>query len=276
VSVFALFLFLRFCSFPDKLYNVSHIKSQILDLQAAASLAKKESKKFDLGHFMFCGSPGMQCFALFPNLFINLSNRILFRVFRFSVSLHAIDLVGTGKTTVARVIAHILYELELISVRDRLVETSGTQLVGDYVGQTKTKVWEKMKEANGGVLFIDEAYMLANQRASYADEAVASLIEGMTSNELKGLVIIIAGYRDQIEAMLDSCNPGLKSRFTHLVEFKDWTADNCCEFFTNTAKVYHAIHIVCCCSPSSSFSPPSPSCFQFGFLTNCLERVLHD
>lgn len=185
----------------DKLYNVGHIKKQIQDLQAAASLAKRESKKFELGHFMFCGSP------------------------------------GTGKTTVARVIANILYDLELVSVRDRLVETSGMQLVGDYVGQTKTKVWEKMKEANGGVLFIDEAYMLMPARANpFAEEAVATLIEGMTSTELKGLVVIIAGYQKQIDDMLNTCNPGLKSRFTHLVEFKDWTAENCCEFFVNTAK----------------------------------------
>lgn len=146
------------------------------------------------------------------------------------------QLIGTGKTTVARVIGNILFDLGLLSVRGRLVVTSGTELVGDYVGQTKTKVNLKMKEANGGVLFIDEAYMLAKQRGGFADEAIGTLLEGMTSDELRGLVVIIAGYRDHIDHFL-TLNPGLPSRFTHLVEFKDWTAEDCCLFFEEKAEV---------------------------------------
>ncbi len=125
--------------------------------------------------------------------------------------------VGTGKTKVARVMTKILFQMDCLAT-EQIVETSGLQLTGDYLGQTKTKVTQKMSEAKGGVLFIDEAYELG--KGMYGNEAMTTILEGMTSREYKELVIVIAGYINEIDEMLDR-NPGLKSRFTEYLEFKD-------------------------------------------------------
>jgi AAA+ superfamily predicted ATPase len=138
---------------------------------------------------------------------------------------------GTGKTTVARVMAKILFQMDCLAT-EQIIETSGLQLTGDYLGQTKTKVTQKMSEAKGGVLFIDEAYELG--KGMYGNEAMTTILEGMTSPEYKGLVIVIAGYTNEIDEMLDR-NPGLKSRFTEYLEFKDWLPANCVSLFVSYA-----------------------------------------
>jgi len=127
--------------------------------------------------------------------------------------------------------AKILHGIELIAT-DTIVETSGLDLTGEYLGQTKKKVEEKMGQAKGGVLFIDEAYELG--KGHYGEEAMTTLLAGMTSPEYKGMVIIIAGYQADINDMLDR-NVGLKSRFTQQFDFLSWSPQQCYVYFKEQA-----------------------------------------
>ena len=136
-------------------------------------------------------------------------------------------LSGTGKTTVARTIAKVLFGLGLIP-SDRIVETSALELTADYVGQTTTKVTEALRESKGGILFIDEAYNLGI--GPFGKEACDTIVAAMTSEQFKDVVIVIAGYPHDIDSMLNS-NAGLKSRFTHFFEFPDWRPEDCKSFF---------------------------------------------
>eukprot|EP00568_Trieres_chinensis_P019293 CAMPEP_0183330392 /NCGR_PEP_ID=MMETSP0160_2-20130417/85281_1 /TAXON_ID=2839 ORGANISM="Odontella Sinensis, Strain Grunow 1884" /NCGR_SAMPLE_ID=MMETSP0160_2 /ASSEMBLY_ACC=CAM_ASM_000250 /LENGTH=413 /DNA_ID=CAMNT_0025498599 /DNA_START=1 /DNA_END=1239 /DNA_ORIENTATION=- len=128
--------------------------------------------------------------------------------------------------------ANVLYGLGLLP-SDKLTETSGLDLTADFVGQTKTKVTEALKEAKGGILFIDEAYNLGF--GSYGKEACDTIVAAMTSEEFKDVVIVIAGYPSDINKMLDS-NAGLKSRFTQFFHFPDWEVMDCLQFFTSKAE----------------------------------------
>jgi Holliday junction resolvasome RuvABC ATP-dependent DNA helicase subunit len=140
---------------------------------------------------------------------------------------------GTGKTTVARAMAQILNELGVLGT-DKIVTCSALDLQGSYVGQTKDKVNEKMLEAQGGVLFIDEAYTLGGGTGSagaFSQEAVDQLVKLMTDPEhLKKTVVILAGYKEPMEQMMRHANPGLLSRFDERIEFPDWSADDCVAF----------------------------------------------
>jgi ATPase family associated with various cellular activities (AAA) len=138
-----------------------------------------------------------------------------------------VSLSGTGKTTVARVIAEVLFSLSLLP-SNKIVETSALDLTADYVGQTTTKVNEALNDAKGGVLFIDEAYNLGF--GPFGKEACDTIVAAMTSEKFKDVVIVIAGYPHEIDSMLNS-NAGLKSRFTHYFEFPDWKPDDCKSFF---------------------------------------------
>ncbi len=129
---------------------------------------------------------------------------------------------GTGKTTVARILAAIYCELGLLS-KGTLVETDRSGLVAGYVGQTALKVTEVVKSAIGGVLFIDEAYSLTKQGSAndYGNEAIDTLVKLMEDNR-DDLVVIVAGYTDEMRQFLKS-NTGLISRFNTFIEFKDYT-----------------------------------------------------
>ena len=140
---------------------------------------------------------------------------------------------GTGKTTVARSMAGILHNLGLLG-RNNIVIRSGLDLQGSYVGQTKDKVNEAMAEAQGGVLFIDEAYTLGGGQgyhSVFAQEAVDQLVALMTEPEhLHRTVVILAGYPDAMQRMLSSSNEGLISRCTGRLDFPDWDAADCMEY----------------------------------------------
>ncbi|TPX59440.1 hypothetical protein PhCBS80983_g02469 [Powellomyces hirtus] len=186
----------------DNLYNVDHIKTQLKALESAMIVARNEGDEApEVGHFVFGGSP------------------------------------GTGKTTVCRVMAQILFELDLIGT-DKVVETSGLDLTAEFVGQTKAKVTEKLEEGRGGVLFIDEAYELGI--GPYGQEAMTTLLAAMTDPVYKGMVIVVAGYQEDMDTMLNR-NPGLKSRFNHYMAFRDWESEHCCQYFKDQAakKHYH-------------------------------------
>ena len=116
---------------------------------------------------------------------------------------------------------------------DKIVETSALDLTAEYVGQTKTKVEEKLKEASGGLLFIDEAYNLGD--GVFGKEACDTLVQAMTSEQYGDVLICIAGYNTEINKMLDT-NAGLKSRFSNYFQFPDWEAKDCVNFFTRLAE----------------------------------------
>ena len=134
---------------------------------------------------------------------------------------------GTAKTTVARLFARIMQENDLLS-RGQLVEVGRSELVGKYVGWTANIIKEKFKAAEGGVLFIDEAYSLVDDRGgSFGDEAINTIVQEM-ENRRKDTVVIFAGYPEPMEAFL-SRNPGLRSRIAFHVPFADYSAEELCE-----------------------------------------------
>lgn len=129
---------------------------------------------------------------------------------------------GTGKTTIARLLAKIYKAMGLLS-KGHLTETDRAGLVGGYVGQTALKVADVVKKAIGGVLFIDEAYSLTVGRGEndYGFEAVDTLLKYMEDNR-DDLIVIVAGYPKPMEEFLNS-NPGLKSRFNKFLYFDDYS-----------------------------------------------------
>lgn len=129
---------------------------------------------------------------------------------------------GTAKTTVARLIAQVLKEEDILS-SGRFVECGRQDLVGKYVGWTAHIVEEKFKEAQGGVLFIDEAYSLVDDSRSYGDEAINTIIQLM-ENYRSDVIVIFAGYTDKMKQLLDR-NEGLRSRIAFHLDFPDYSPD---------------------------------------------------
>ena len=143
---------------------------------------------------------------------------------------------GTAKTTVARILAGIFYEIGLVEHED-LIEVGRGGLVGEYVGKTALKVEDLFKKANGRVLFIDEAYSLVDCRDnSFGDEAINTLVQQMENNRDR-TIVILAGYPDKMEEFL-ARNPGLKSRVPFQVGFKDYKAEDLVRITTAEASRY--------------------------------------
>jgi len=142
---------------------------------------------------------------------------------------------GTGKTTVARIVAQIYKENGVLS-KGQLVETDRGGLVEGYIGQTAPKTTKKVKEALGGVLFIDEAYALTpeDDARDFGQEAVNTLLKLMEDHK-EDLVVIVAGYSEEMKRFIDS-NPGLKSRFTTYIDFPDYTSEEMQQIFELTAQ----------------------------------------
>ena len=134
---------------------------------------------------------------------------------------------GTAKTTVARLFAEIMKD-EKILPSGNFVEAGRADLVGDHVGATAPLVKKKFKEAQGGVLFIDEAYSLCDSYENgFGDEAINTLVQEM-ENHKDDVIVIFAGYPAQMKQFLDR-NPGMASRIAFHVEFKDYSTDELCD-----------------------------------------------
>lgn len=143
---------------------------------------------------------------------------------------------GTGKTTVARIVAKIFKELGILS-KGHLVEVSRADLVAGYVGQTAIKTNEKIDSALDGVLFIDEAYTLSNGGENdFGQEAIDTILKRM-EDDRKRLVVIVAGYTNEIKNFINS-NPGLSSRFNRYIEFADYTELELVEIFKSNLSKY--------------------------------------
>lgn len=142
---------------------------------------------------------------------------------------------GTGKTTVARLLAEVYYSLGALS-GGQLVETDRSGLVSGYIGQTAQRVMEVAQSAMGGILFIDEAYTLTAGKGEkdFGQEAVDTLLKVMEDNR-ENLVVIVAGYTGLMEEFLDS-NPGLRSRFNKFIKFQDYTPTQLLDIMKSMAR----------------------------------------
>jgi SpoVK/Ycf46/Vps4 family AAA+-type ATPase len=144
---------------------------------------------------------------------------------------------GTGKTTVARLLAQIYRTLGVVE-KGHLVETDRAGLVAGFVGQTATKVVEVFDRADGGVLLIDEAYALARgSENDFGREAIDTIVK-LIEDRREQLVVIAAGYPDEMATFIDS-NPGLRSRFPKTIEFPDYTTDELVAIFESLGNKGH-------------------------------------
>ena len=136
---------------------------------------------------------------------------------------------GTGKTTVARIMARVYHTLGILS-KGQLVEVDRSGLVAGYVGQTALKTTQVIEKALGGVLFIDEAYALSGKGGQdFGQEAIDTILKAMEDHR-DDLVVIVAGYEDLMEDFIHS-NPGLESRFNRFLHFADYTVEELCAIF---------------------------------------------
>ena len=141
---------------------------------------------------------------------------------------------GTGKTTVARIVAEIYRSLDILD-KGHLVETDRSGLVGEYQGHTAIKTKAVVAKALGGVLFIDEAYaIIKDESDTFGYEALNTLTKEIEDHR-DNLVVIIAGYKNEMEQLI-SKNPGLRSRFNTVIDFEDYHNDELLTIFNNLIK----------------------------------------
>ena len=167
---------------------------------------------------------------------------------------------GTGKTTVARIIANLYKELGVIS-KGQFVETDRSGLVAGYVGQTAIKTKELIDSAMGGVLFIDEAYTLAPEGSGgndFGQEAIDTLLKAMEDNR-DDFIVIVAGYPDLMNRFINS-NPGLNSRFNKYLYFNDYNAEELEKIFMLMCEKYQYV-------PDEELKEKLPEFFQLMVLT---------
>lgn len=135
---------------------------------------------------------------------------------------------GTGKTTVARILADIYRKMGVLS-KGHLVEVDRAGLVSQYIGETAIKTQEVINKALGGILFIDEAYTLVKEGRDHGQEAIDTLLKAMEDHR-EDFVVIVAGYDNLMNSFINS-NPGLKSRFSKYFHFPDYSADEMEQIF---------------------------------------------
>lgn len=179
----------------DNLVGMESVKQEITNLAMLINMHVQRGDKENLGgnHYVFTGNP------------------------------------GTGKTTVARIMAEVLHALGIVS-KGHLIEADRSKLVAGFTGQTAIKTNQLVDNAMGGVLFIDEAYMLVtSDQDTFGKEAVDTLLKRLEDDRGK-FVCIVAGYTDQMHNFLES-NPGLNSRFTQTIHFPDYSATELAQIF---------------------------------------------
>jgi len=153
------------------------------------------------------------------------------------VSLHLVFTgnPGTGKTTVARILAQLYKEIGILK-KGQLVEVDRADLVAGYVGQTAIKTKEVIEKAMGGILFIDEAYTLIKEGNDFGQEVIDTLLKEM-EDQRDDFIVVVAGYQELMEKFINS-NPGLKSRFNKYFTFPDYTNEELWQIFQDICKGY--------------------------------------
>ncbi|HWJ03152.1 MAG TPA: stage V sporulation protein K [Verrucomicrobiae bacterium] len=180
----------------DALIGLTTVKKLIKEVQAFVEIQKRRSKEKLVAeplvlHMIFRGNP------------------------------------GTGKTTVARIVGRLFKEMGVLQ-KGHVIEVERADLVGEYIGHTAQKTREQTKRAQGGVLFIDEAYSLARGgEKDFGKEAIDVLVKAMEDNK-ENLILILAGYRDEMDWFLET-NPGLRSRFPIHINFPDYNTEELLE-----------------------------------------------
>lgn len=139
---------------------------------------------------------------------------------------------GTGKTTVARLLSDILFNLGYTR-KNKLVEVSAKDLIAEYIGQTSGKTYNVMKSAFGGVLFIDEAYSIIDSdgKGTFASDCISTILKVM-EDQRDNIIVIFAGYQKEMENFI-KFNPGLQSRIGYKIEFEDYSVDELAQIFDN-------------------------------------------
>lgn len=141
---------------------------------------------------------------------------------------------GTGKTTVARALAKLFVQQEVLT-KGHIIEADRADLVGEYIGQTAHKTRSLVQRAQGGVLFIDEAYALARGgEKDFGKEAIDTLVKHMEDHH-QSFILILAGYPDEMEFFLEM-NPGLASRFPFILDFEDYKPNELMEIAKKMVK----------------------------------------
>lgn len=138
---------------------------------------------------------------------------------------------GTGKTTIAKILAHELYELGYIE-ENKVKEATAQDFIAGYVGQTAIKTKKLLEKLEGGVVLVDEAYSFAGRGQEFAQEALAELMKAMEKNNT---VFIFAGYKDEMDEFINM-NPGFKDRIGRVINFEDYTEEQLLEMFKNKVK----------------------------------------
>ncbi len=140
---------------------------------------------------------------------------------------------GTGKTTIARIMADMLFSIGVIRTH-KFIEAERKDLIAEYVGQTAKKTGDVIDRAMGGILFIDEAYTLTPHRAGdFGAEAIATLIKAMEDNK-NNLIVIFAGYKEEMR-QFKNANPGIASRIGYTFDFDDYSTEELLEIFMKKA-----------------------------------------
>lgn len=143
---------------------------------------------------------------------------------------------GTGKTTVARILGKIFNSLGILS-KGHLVEVSREDLVGAYIGWTEMKTKKVLEKARGGILFIDEAYSLANESSNDFGAQAIDVINKFMEDHRNNIIVIAAGYNDDMKAFVEM-NEGLKSRFTNTIHFNDYSPQELFDILLLTTEKY--------------------------------------